>query len=259
MINFQSFLSGSSGNSTFLTDGEKKILVDCGANGKYITTCLERIDIEPSEIDAILISHSHRDHVVGAGIMSRRFDIPIYASEETWNDMSPIVGKVAMDNCRIISKDNHISLGDILIKPFDIPHDAPGSLAFSFETSDSKMAIATDIGHISDEIVENLSGCDFIIIEANHDINMLREGAYPYYLKKRILSDKGHLSNEDSAKLCVMLAKAGTKAFWLGHLSNENNTPELAYNTVRDAFLNCGLKVGTEISLNVLPRFWING
>lgn len=257
MINFQSFLSGSSGNSTFLTDGKNKILVDCGANGKYITTCLERIDVNPCEIDAMFISHSHRDHVIGAGIMSRRFNIPIYATSQTWEDMFSIVGKISTQNIKEIKSCESLMIGNIKVNPFDIPHDAPGALAYSFETDDMKMAIATDIGHISDEIVENLSGCDFVIIEANHDLKMLREGPYPYYLKRRILSDKGHLSNDDSAKLCVMLAKQGTKSFWLGHLSNENNTPELAYNTIRDALLCEGIKVGTETALNVLPRFWL--
>lgn len=259
MIRFQSFLSGSSGNSTFLTDGETKFLVDCGANGKYITECLTRIDVDPTEIDAILITHSHRDHVSGVGVMSRRFNIPILASNETWDEMSEIIGKISTQNTKIISDGKKLSFGDIEIKPFSIPHDAKGSLAFRFETEESKMAIATDIGHISDELFENLSGCECIIIEANHDLEMLRMGRYPYYLKKRILSDTGHLSNGDSAKLCVMLAKSGTKAFWLGHLSNENNTPDLAYNTVKDALAKAGIKVGGDVALNVLPRFWLEG
>ena len=258
MLRFQSFLSSSSGNCTFLTDGEAKILVDCGANGKYITECLNRIDINPEELDAILISHSHRDHVCGAGIMSRRFDIPIFASEETWEDMSSLIGKISTMNTKIIEKNDELSFGDIAVKPFSIPHDAKGSIAFRFETERTSMAIATDIGHISDELYNNLSGCEFVIIEANHDLEMLRNGVYPYHLKTRILSDSGHLSNVDCGKLCVMLAKDGTKAFWLGHLSAENNTPELAYNTVKSALNDSGIDVGNEISLNVLPKYWIN-
>ncbi len=257
MIKFQSFLSGSSGNSTFVTDGESKILVDCGANGKYIEECLERIDVEANDINAILISHAHRDHVFGVGVLSRRFDIPIYASEDTWDEMLSIIGNIKEKNIKIIKSDEQLKLGNMTIKPFSIPHDAKGALAYRIEGIDSKMAIATDIGHISDELFENLSGCDFIIIEANHDLEMLRNGRYPYYLKKRIMSDKGHLSNEDSAKLCTMLAKAGTKSFWLGHLSNENNTPHIAYNAVKDAFERAGISVGTDVCLNVLPRFWI--
>lgn len=257
VIRFQSFLSGSSGNSTFLTDGEAKILVDCGANGKYITECLKRIDVNPEEIDAILISHSHRDHVSGAGIISRKYDIPIYASSETWEDMTEIIGKIPTRNSKVVNCGESFLLCDVKIIPFSIPHDAKGSVAYRFETDKSKMAIATDIGHISDEIFENLSGCECIIIEANHDIEMLRVGRYPYYLKRRILSDKGHLSNDDSAKLCTMLAKRGTKSFWLGHLSHENNTPDLAYATVKKALTDGGHKIGTDVALNVLPRFWI--
>ncbi|MBE7027627.1 MAG: MBL fold metallo-hydrolase [Ruminococcaceae bacterium] len=257
MIRFQSFLSGSSGNSTFLTDGEIKILVDCGANGKYITECLNRIDVYPDEIDAILISHSHRDHVSGAGVISRKYDIPIYTSEETWNDMTRIIGKIPDSNTKVINGGEQFLLGNIKIIPFSTPHDAGGSVGYRFETEKSKVAIATDIGHISYELYENLAGCDCVIIEANHDINMLKDGSYPYYLKRRILSDKGHLSNADAAKLCVMLAKSGTKSLWLGHLSHENNTPDLAYMTVRKALEGEGLRIGSDVALNVLPRFWV--
>ena len=259
MIKFQSFLSGSSGNSTFLTDGKIKLLVDCGANGSYITECLKRININPEEVDAILISHSHRDHVSGAGVMSRRFNIPIYASDGTWENMTQLIGKISTENTKIISSGEKISFGEMDVSPFHIPHDACGSLAFRFETPQSKMAIATDIGHISDELFKNLTGCECVIIEANHDLEMLRNGRYPYYLKRRILSDTGHLSNVDSAKMCVMLAKNGTKSIWLGHLSNENNTPDLAYNTVKNALLEEGIKVGSGVGLNVLPRFWLEG
>lgn len=259
MIRFQSFLSGSSGNSTFVTAGETEILVDCGANGKYIEECLKRIDRAPEKIAAILISHSHRDHVSGAGVLSRKYNIPVFASEETWKDMSQITGKIQPENMRIISENEKISLGELEITPFPTPHDALGSVAYRIESEKTKMAIATDIGHISDELLENLSGCDFLIIEANHDVELLRNGRYPYYLKRRILSPNGHLSNEDSARLCAMLFSSGTKAFWLGHLSHENNTPELAYNTVKATLEEAGIKVGTDVALNVLPRFWIEG
>lgn len=259
MIQFQSFLSGSSGNSTFITDGDVKILVDCGANGKYIAECLKRIDINPDEIDAILISHSHRDHVSGAGVLSRKFDIPIYASEETWEDMTPIIGKIPISNEKIVTIGESFMIGDVEINPFGTPHDAKGSVCYRFKTKKAMFAIATDIGHISDELFDNLSGCECIIIEANHDVDMLRRGAYPDYLKRRILSDAGHLSNADCAKLCAMLSKTGTKSIWLGHLSHENNTPDLAYQTIRNALEDEGLRIGSDVALNVLPRFWIEG
>lgn len=259
MIRFQSFLSGSSGNSTFITDGDVKILVDCGANGKYITECLKRIDISPDEIDAILISHSHRDHVSGAGILSRKADIPIYATEETWEDMMPIIGKIPICNKKIVAPGEPFMVGDVEIDPFSTHHDARGSVCYRFETEKSKFAIATDIGHISDELFENLSGCECVIIEANHDVDLLRRGVYPDYLKRRILSDKGHLSNSDCAMLCAMLSKCGTKSIWLGHLSHENNTPDLAYQAVRNALEGEGLRIGSDVALNVLPRFWIEG
>ena len=257
MIKFQSFLSGSSGNCTFVTNSYTKLLVDCGANGRYIEECLDRIGVLPQEIDAILISHGHRDHVSGAGVVSRRFDIPIYASQGTWEEMTSIIGNINTTNTKIIDLNDDTTFGDIKIRPFSIPHDAKGALAYRIETENSKMAIATDIGHISDEIFDNLRGCDFVIIEANHDLEMLRNGRYPYYLKKRIMSDTGHLSNNDCGKLCAMLAKTGTKSFWLGHLSNENNTCTLAYNTVKETLLSSNVNVGSDVCLNVLPRFWL--
>lgn len=164
---------------------------------------------------------------------------------------------IAFVHIKVLDLNVDTFFGDVKIKPFFIPHDAKDTLAYRFETEDSKMAIATDIGHLSDEIFENISGCDFVIIEANHDLEMLRNGKYPYYLKQRIMSDTGHLSNSDCGRLCTMLAKTGTKSFWLGHLSNENNTCTLAYNTVKETLLSSGINVGTDVFLNVLPRFWI--
>lgn len=257
MIKFQSFLSGSSGNCTFVTNDDVNILVDCGASGKYITECLNRIDVTPQNIDAILVTHEHRDHTTGVGILSRKYNIPIFANEDTWLGMEPIIGTIKEENRKIIQPDKDFAIHDFVIHPFDIPHDANHPVGYGFCDHDQKFTIATDIGHISDELIGQLAGSDYLILEANHDIDMLRNGRYPYPLKRRILGDKGHLSNEMAAQVCVMLAKTGTKAFWLGHLSEENNLPALAYETV-----NCMLKeekiaVGSDVSLSVIPRYWL--
>lgn len=259
MIRFQSFLSGSSGNCTFITDGETNVLVDCGANGKYITECLRRIDIAPDTLDAVLVTHEHSDHVSGVGVISRKYGIPVIASDGTWEGMSGLIGKIGTSHIKIIKSGECFSIRGLEITPFSIPHDALEAQGFKFISGENSAAIATDLGHISDELIENLSGCDCVIVESNHDLDMLRSGKYPLFLKRRILSDRGHLSNEDCARLCVMLTRSGTKSIWLGHLSNENNRPALAYNTVREVLTADGIKVGSDVCLSVLPRYWIDG
>lgn len=257
MIKFQSFLSGSSGNCTFLTNDSTKILVDCGATGKYITDCLGRLGISPDSIDAILVTHEHRDHTSGVGVMSRKFQIPVYATAPTWEGMDAIVGGIQEENRKVVPANEDFAIKDLVIRPFDIPHDANNPVGYSFTDHDHKFTIATDIGHISDELLENLRGSEYIIIEANHDIEMLRTGRYPYYLKRRILGDRGHLSNDMCGRLCAMLAKEGTRAFWLGHLSKENNIPQLAYDTVNSILKEQKICVGSDVGLSVIPRYWL--
>lgn len=257
VLRFQSFLSSSSGNCTFITDGETNILIDCGANGKYITECLDRIDVSPDSINAILVTHEHRDHTLGVGILSRKYDIDIFASEDTWRGMEPIIGKVSHAHINSIQSKKRFLIGALEVTPFSIPHDAKGAVGYKLTSEGKSMAIATDTGHISDELFNNLKGCESVIVEANHDINMLRQGRYPFPLKRRILSEIGHLSNDDCGRLCAMLAKTGTKALWLGHLSKENNLPELAYKTVKDILEEQNIRVGNDVCLNVLPPTWI--
>ncbi len=258
MIKFQSFLSGSSGNCTYITDDNTHILVDCGATAKYISACLGRLGVEPTAIDAILVTHEHRDHVSGAGVFARKYSTPIIATDKTWSAMQAITGKIpesSMDNC---ASHKEFKIGTIDIRPFAIPHDASEPVGYRLTDKDGAFTVATDLGHISDELIDDLSGSDSIIIEANHDLEMLRTGVYPYYLKRRILGEKGHLSNDACARLCAMLAQSGTKSFWLGHLSKENNTPTLAFETVREILKKEGFSVGTDVGLGVLPANWLN-
>ncbi len=252
MIKFQSFLSSSAGNATFVTDDSVHILVDCGANGKYMTECLRRIGVNPASLSGIFITHEHRDHVTGAGILSRRFNLPIYASRKTWDAMEVIVGSITPENKRIV--DGKIKLSSLTVTPFSIPHDAADPLAYSFTSGQEKFTIATDIGHITPELTQNLTGSTSVIIESNHDVKMLSDGPYPYPLKQRILGERGHLSNDTCASFCRELADAGTKSFWLGHLSLENNEPHLAYQATVQALHDCKEK---DLSVNVLPRFWL--
>lgn len=253
MIQFQSFLSGSSGNCTFVTNGNTHLLVDCGAGGKYITECMRRVGVAPEELSGILITHEHRDHIMGAGIVSRRFNLPIYATKKTWDAMEDVIGEIAPGNRRLTAPE--MTFKDFTVRSFAIPHDAAQPVGYSFLCDGEKFTVATDMGHITDEVMEAISGSNSIIIEANHDVHMLETGRYPYPLKKRILGDKGHLSNAACGKLCVELIASGTSAIWLGHLSAENNNPTTAFDTVSAAISTC--KCGGSVSLNVLPRYWI--
>ncbi|MBQ4517773.1 MAG: MBL fold metallo-hydrolase [Clostridia bacterium] len=252
MIKFQSFLSSSSGNCTFVTDDHTHLLVDCGAGGKYITECMRRIGVDPHELSGILITHEHRDHIAGVGILSRKYDIPVYATEKTWDAIGESLGRFNEQNKRLAEQS--MEFGKMTVSSFPIPHDAAEPVGYSFETSDDKFTIATDLGMITDSLFEALKGSKSIIIEANHDTDMLKNGPYPFYLKRRIAGEQGHLSNELCGRLCADLAKTGTETIWLGHLSSENNRPELAYQTVSAILHELNEK---NVILNVLPKYWI--
>ncbi|MBQ6906797.1 MAG: MBL fold metallo-hydrolase, partial [Clostridia bacterium] len=229
MISFKTIASGSSGNCVIFSYNNKKILIDCGISGKKLIAFLNEENINPADIQSILITHEHIDHIKGAGIISRKFNIPIIASKGTWRGMSAI-GTTAK---RIEFEDNReIPFGDIKITPFSIPHDAIQPTGFVIKAEDKKFAVATDIGHLTKEIAYNLVGCSAVVIEANYDETMLKNGRYPQMLKRRIAGNNGHLNNKDTGKLAGYLVKNGTKRILLGHLSNENNSPEIAFEEV---------------------------
>ncbi|MBQ4087042.1 MAG: MBL fold metallo-hydrolase [Clostridia bacterium] len=259
MIKFQSFLSSSSGNSTFVTDDESCLLIDCGAAGSYIEKCLSRLGKTGKDLSGIFLTHAHSDHIAAAGILSRKFDLPLYATEGTYARGARQIGNIRDENRHIVEPGTDITFGALTVHVFSIPHDAEGSVSYTVSDGESKFGIATDSGYVSNEIIENLTGCETVIVESNHDVEMLWQGPYPYPLKRRILGDGGHLSNALCGELCVTLAKSGTKAFWLGHLSEHNNLPELAYTCVRDALKENGFSVGADVALNVIPKYWIEG
>ncbi|NLL06799.1 MAG: MBL fold metallo-hydrolase [Clostridiaceae bacterium] len=254
MMKFCSLYSGSSGNCLFVSDGKTKILVDCGMSGKRIIEALVAIGENPSELSAVLVSHEHSDHIRGAGILSRKFDLPIYANENTWNAMEQALGPVNIKNRVCFDNCKEFEIGNIYVKAFPIPHDAIDPVGFNFFLDNKKVTTATDIGHMTNKLLSYLLGSDLLLIESNHDIEMLKVGPYPWPLKKRILGERGHLSNEMAGKVVAYLAKNGTKKFLLGHLSRENNFPELAYQTVYNVLSENDISVGKDIMLSVALR-----
>ena len=257
MIKFQSLLSSSSGNSTFVTDDNTHILIDCGTTLRYIERCLARLGTAPDSLSGVFITHAHTDHIAAAGNLSKKYNLPIFATEETFTLSGRHLSNISRKSAKIISAGDDIIIGDMVVHAFKIPHDVSGAVSYTVCDAESKFGIATDSGFISDDIIKNLSGCESVIVEANHDVDMLMSGPYPYPLKRRILSDKGHLSNELCGNLCSTLASSGTKSFWLGHLSEKNNIPEIAYKEVHKILTKNGYNVGTDVALNVIPKVWI--
>lgn len=249
-----SLYSGSSGNSIFVASDSTKILSDAGLSAKKIIEALCSIGEKPGELNGILVSHEHIDHIRGAGILSRKFNLPIYASEGTWQAMGEMIGPVMEYNRRVFSSYEPFMIGDIEVRPFPIPHDANEPVGYSYSNNGKKVTIATDIGHISIELLHYLEDSDLLLLESNHDLEMLKVGPYPWNLKQRIAGDNGHLSNEAAGKVIAYMAEKGTKRFLLGHLSKENNFPELAYQTVCNALCEKCLHAGTDVMVDVALR-----
>lgn len=234
-MNLCSIASGSSGNCIYVGSEQTHLIVDAGISGKKIEQGLNEIGLKTSEISGILITHEHSDHIGGLGVLARRYGLPIYLTEGTRNAILNYasIGEVPKDLFCLVAEDEIIKIGDITINPIRVSHDAAEPVAYRFYKEDCSVAVMTDLGKFDDYIIEHLSGCDALLLEANHDINMLQVGRYPYYLKQRILGERGHLSNESSGRLLCNLLHDELKHIVLGHLSAENNLAELAYETVR--------------------------
>lgn len=255
MLKLYSIISGSSGNCSLLTDGKTNILVDCGTSGKRATESLSKLSVPANRINAIVVTHEHIDHTKGVGILSRKFNIPIYATEGTHARAD--FGKISYELIHTVSPDITYDINGIGVTPFSIPHDAQDPCGYIFSDGKRRVATATDIGIMTEQIISRLSGCEDILLESNHDIDMLRFGEYPYALKQRILSDVGHLSNKAAAKAAYELIKRGTKHIMLGHLSDKNNMPDIAQMETYNYLTENGVKVGTDMTLQVAKRYEI--
>lgn len=250
---FCSLYSGSSGNSIFVSSGDARILIDAGLPGKNIEKALTDIKQNPSELDAIFVTHEHSDHVKGVGVLSRKYNIPIYANELTWKAMEGLVGNIKEHNIKIINGD-YVSVKDLDIISYKIPHDAASPQGYTVRHGNKKVSVATDLGYFSDDVRKNIEDADILLLESNHDIEMLKFGPYPYNLKRRILSEVGHLSNEDCGKAIADMVNDRRKKVILGHLSETNNYPELAFHTVLNILKERNIQLNKDISLTVARR-----
>lgn len=249
--------SGSSGNSIFVQFEDVRILVDVGCSTKSIVSALEQVGQNPSAIDAILITHDHSDHMKGLDVFVRKFGIPIYATKQTWRGIHAAEKKPhaeGLDN--IIDAGESFFVGDVEIVPFSTPHDAQGSCGFRFFYQGRSMAVATDLGHFSDDVRAAIAGSEVVLIEANYDHDMLWNGEYPWYLKKRIDGEMGHLCNSDCAQAVCYLYHNGTKHFVLGHLSKENNMPMIAEKEILRVMDSESAVRGENYFLSVANRYY---
>ena len=253
-LRFSPLFSGSSGNATYVGCEDANILVDAGMSGSRIIRELECVGIDPHSLNAILVTHEHADHIKGIGILSRKFDLPVYATEGTWEAMYSKIGPIADKNRVMFEPEQDFFLGSIDVTPFLTPHDAAQSVGYTFQLDGAKLAIATDLGCIRDSWLSHVLGSDAVILESNYDPDMLKAGPYPYELKKRILSRKGHLSNEDAGAVAVELVRQGTRQIILGHLSKENNFPELAMRTCELTLQMAGLVPHEDAMLFIANR-----
>lgn len=253
-VRFVPLFSGSSGNATYISCGDTRILVDAGLSGARIKAELARAGADAAALTGILITHDHADHIAGAGVLSRRFDLPVFATEGTWRIMEQKIGAVALKNVRIIEPGQDFYLGAANVLPFSIPHDAAQPVGFAIGIGGARLAIATDMGYMAKAAFAAIAGADVVLLESNYDEDMLKAGPYPYDLKKRILSRKGHLSNDDAAQTCLHLVESGVKQILLGHLSKDNNFPELAYQTSAQLLMQCGVELGRDAQLGVARR-----
>ncbi|MGT2666280.1 MBL fold metallo-hydrolase [Streptococcus rifensis] len=243
--------SGSTGNAFYLESDQKKILVDAGLTGKKIEQLLNDIDRTAADLDAIFITHEHSDHIKGVGILARKYGLDLYANEETWKviDERQLIGAVPNEQKHIFKRDEMKTFGDLDIASFGVSHDAVAPQFYRFMKDGKSFVMLTDTGYVSDRMVGMIENADGYLIEANHDIEILRAGSYPWRTKQRILSDIGHLCNEDGAEAMIRSLGNKTKKIYLGHLSKENNIKELAHMTVFNQLAQADMRVGTDFQL----------
>ena len=230
-----SIASGSSGNCICVGNDRSHVMIDAGVSGKRIEAGMNTYDYTTPDMDGILITHEHSDHIMGLGVIARKYGLPIYATKGTVDAIltSSSVGKIDTDLFHVIEAGVEFAVGDLTIMPMSISHDAADPVAYLLTDGTRRIGVVTDLGVYNEEIIRQMQGLDAVLLEANHDINMLQVGSYPYPLKQRILGEKGHPSNEASGQLLGRILHDNMKHILLGHLSKENNYAQLAYETVR--------------------------
>ena len=255
IVYFCPLFSGSNGNALLVQYGRTRLLIDAGRSGKQICDALALRGVDPATLSAVLITHEHSDHISAAGILARRFRLPLYATEKTLRAMQPKIGDVPREQLVAFDKSQDFYIGDIGVAPFPIPHDAADPVGYRIYGGTISVSVATDLGRFTTAVQDRIAGSELVLLESNHDPDLLRRN--PHYsasLKQRILGAHGHLSNEDSSDAMVSLVRSGVKQIILGHLSGENNTPELAMSAALEKARREGIEPGKDVCLDIARR-----
>lgn len=257
MLRFISIGSGSSGNCYYLQTANDAMLIDAGVGMRTLKKHLHNYNIQLNSVKRILITHDHADHVKAVGVISTEYNIPVYATNEVHNGIYCnycVSKKILPDNVRVIQKGEKVILGDFAITPFAVPHDSSGNVGYRIEHEGVTFCLMTDVGHVTEEMQHFISEANYLVIEANYDEEMLKNGSYPQHLKVRIDGPTGHLSNLACAEAIAHYATADLKHVWLCHLSEENNHPVLALKTVEQTLRGYGIVVGKDFKVEDLKR-----
>lgn len=233
-LRFSVLASGSSGNAFYIESGKEKLLVDAGLSGKQLDRLFGEIQIDPAKLTGILVTHEHSDHIKGLGIIARKYNLPIYANEKTWRAMESSIGKLTLDQKFHFNTGEVKTFGNFEVESFGVSHDAVDPMFFSFHQGNKKVALVTDLGYVSERIKKTIENADAYIFEANHNVEMLQASRYPWNVKRRILSDAGHVSNEDCGLALADIIGDRTKRVYLAHLSQDNNMKDLARMSVNN-------------------------
>ncbi|WP_099225158.1 MBL fold metallo-hydrolase [Listeria costaricensis] len=248
-ISFSILASGSSGNATLVETGDQKILIDCGLSGKKMEGLFSQVGRSISDVDAILITHEHSDHIKGLGVLARKYKLPIYANRRTWQAMDSMIGEVSNEQKFEFAMETVKDFGSLQVESFGVSHDAAEPMFYIFHNGNKKFVMITDTGYVSDRMKGHIAGADAYLFESNHDVEMLRMGRYPWNVKRRILGDEGHVSNEDAGLAMSEVITDRTKRIYLGHLSKDNNMKDLARMSVTQTLAGEGIIVGEQVEL----------
>ncbi|WP_096202915.1 MBL fold metallo-hydrolase [Bacillus sp. FJAT-45350] len=248
-LQFSVLASGSTGNAIYVATDNHRLLIDAGLSGKKMEELMEKAGCDPGQLDGILVTHEHSDHIKGVGILARKYSLPIYANKKTWNAMENNLGTIPLDQRFHFEMEEVKTFADLDVESFGVSHDAAEPMFYVFHHNGKKLVLATDLGYVSDRIKGTIKGADAFIFEANHDLNMLRMGKYPWNVKRRILSDVGHVSNEDAGYALAEVIGDNRPSVYLAHLSKDNNMKDLARMTVQQVLEEKGIIIGEQARL----------
>lgn len=249
-MRFSVLASGSTGNAVYVENDEHSFLIDAGLSGKKMEQLFANIDRDMKNLSGILVTHEHSDHIKGLGVIARKYNIPVFANAKTWTAMDGLIGTIPTDLCFDFDMETVKTFGGLDIQSFAVSHDAAEPMFYTFYENGRKLVVITDTGYVSDRMKGYIAAADAYVFESNHDVSMLQMGKYPWSIKRRILSDVGHVSNEDAAVAMADVVAEKPTQIYLAHLSKDNNMKDLARMSVEQTLQSCGIIAGEYLHLH---------